>query len=523
LDNKLNILQESHGYCLQLRQELSRWLSHSIQVDGPSRHGGGEDEANYSLSWFPHYLVTGEEAIERRFRSLLEDLKNWVETECTHGYERTAEAHHGTEPFLLFLPRFQAMFNDDVAGALLVDAAHHIGNWIEGIPEWFDYENNRFLSYHLGTEFVSDESAYRYELAEHYRFISIALSAYRLTREQKYLDWSLNYGRRRARQILDAGDLPIPVLWDINGKGIQSKDLKERPQNTMAASNHHVESDPLAGIENLLASGAIYVLADLYELSNDAIFQQAALRIVQPLVEEILDPYADPGAAAVSYYRWAFKEDSLDESIRNVIRRYPDESDKPRAMVFPQEYKRREPGVGKRNDMILWGHCIDNGSILPTNQPSTAALTLAYQMTGNVEYACRAFKDASIKLSMARRVLRGGREHADMGGAICSVAAGHGRNWGQGAVTGCYGPLLLGTREVQNKVTPCIEVRDENGNQRLPENLVSLVVPSVILEGQVTFYNGGEDLIPFSWKQAESGEEANVTLAARESRTFKLS
>ena len=58
---------------------------------------------------------------------------------------------------------------------------------------------------------------------------------------------------------------------------------------------------------------------------------------------------------------------------------------------------------------------------------------------------CVRLRSAATRLNIARRVLRGGREHADMGGAVCSVAAGHGRNWGQGAVTACYGPLLLGT------------------------------------------------------------------------------
>ena len=71
--------------------------------------------------------------------------------------------------------------------------------------------------------------------------------------------------------------------------------------------------------------------------------------------------------------------------------------------------------------------------------------------------ARRALGAAAAKFAMARRVLRGGREHADMGGAICSVAAGHGRNWGCGAVTGCYGTLLMGTREIQGAVVPLVE------------------------------------------------------------------
>jgi hypothetical protein len=87
-----------------------------------------------------------------------------------------------------------------------------------------------------------------------------------------------------------------------------------------------------------------------------------------------------------------------------------------------------------------------------------------------------------------------------MGGAVCSAAAGHGRNWSQGAVTGCYGPLLLGTREIQSKVTPMLEVRHGEGDPKLLENLLTLVRPPVIGSGSVCFYNSGDRLLSFSWR-----------------------
>ena len=494
-------IQQTYEYYKQLRDELTRWLHQSMQVDGPSRHGGGEDEANYSLVWFPHYLITGEENIEKRFKSLLCDLHNWIETECHHGYEPVAEAHHGTEPFLLFLPRYQGMFpGDDLAPKLIEDAAHHIGNWVDEIPPWYDYESDTFYSYQIGTEVVGNEERFAFEMAEHFRFIHIALAAHRVTGEERYLDWSIRYGRKRAQRILDAGDQPVPILWDRQGIGLYEKDLKSREQQSMSADSHHEVGNPLAGVENLLASGAIRVLGDLFLLAGESIFWDAARKIVEPLIDELLDPYADPGAAALSYYRWTFEDNSLDDRTLGVIREMPDESQGPLAMVFPEEYRIRGAGVGKRADMVRWGHWSEDGSVKPTCEPSTATLALAYQLTGNIEYACRAFKAAATKLMMARRVLRGGREHADMGGAICSVAAGHGRNWGQGAVTGCYGPLLLCTREIQSQVVPELEVRDEDGQQRLPEGILSLVTPVIGDEAEVIFYNGGEAAEKIEWR-----------------------
>ena len=162
----------------------------------------------------------------------------------------------------------------------------------------------------------------------------------------------------------------------------------------------------------------------------------------------------------------------------------------------------RAPGVGRRADMAYWGEWSEDGSVQPIGEPSTATLTLAWQLTGEIEYALRALRNAATRLQMARRVLRGGREHADMGGAVCSIAAGHGRNWGQGAVTACYGPLLLGTREIRGEVRPMLEVRQEDGRCHPPQTLLSLVrpVPGEAEGADVVFHNGGRTPLAFSWR-----------------------
>ena len=166
----MDSLRECHEYCKMLRAEMDRWLAQSTRMDGPGPHGGGEDEANYALAWFPHYLVTGSPKVKKHFQHLLDCLAGWVERECLHGYEPEAEAHHGTEPFLLFLPRYIGLFpEDERAKSLLEDAAHHIGNWVKGIPEWYDYDHDCFYSYHLGTRTVRREPRFEYEVAEHFR------------------------------------------------------------------------------------------------------------------------------------------------------------------------------------------------------------------------------------------------------------------------------------------------------------------------------------------------------------------
>ena len=87
-------LAHAYSHYTTLRRELSLWIEQSIRRDGPDKNQGGEDEANYALAFFPHYLISGDERIATRFRSLIADLKAWVATECVHGYEPEAEAHH---------------------------------------------------------------------------------------------------------------------------------------------------------------------------------------------------------------------------------------------------------------------------------------------------------------------------------------------------------------------------------------------------------------------------------------------
>ena len=494
--------RECYNVYSKLRIEMGRWLKQSMLLDPPGPNNGGEDEANYALAWFPHYLITGDPAVLQHFDALKAALLGWVERDCVHGYEPKAEAHHGTEPFLLFLPRYIGIKPDDTeAISLLTDAAEHIGNWVPEIPSWYDYTRDTFIGYNIGTQFVENDEKNAYELAEHFRFIHIALAAYNVTAEKRYMEWALRYGRKRAERIIAAPE-PMPLLWDLNGNGLSEAEVDAQNLHRLVASSHHIPGDPLAGIENLLASGAIYALGDLYLLSGEEIFQTAAKRIVEPLVTSLNDPYNDPAAAALSYYRWTFNDTCFDAAITEGLQEFPSASPELLALIFPQETRRRELGVGKRADMAYWGEWSDDGSAKPIQEPSTATLTLAYQITGEVAYAARALRNAAIRLNMARRVLRGGREHADMGGAVCSVAAGHGRNWGQGAVTACYGPLLLGTREILGQVVSLIDIRKVDGTGQIPSTLLTLVRPIIGPENkaEVIFYNSGDSSLKFSWQ-----------------------
>jgi hypothetical protein len=251
-------------------------------------------------------------------------------------------------------------------------------------------------------------------------------------------------------------------------------------------------------VEVLLASGVVYALGDLFHLAPDPLYRAAARRIIQQLMASLADPYGDPAAAAIAYYRLAFQDEELDAALLRAVQAFPPEEEGELAMVVPEVCGRTQPGVGRRADMVYWGVWEGEGRVRPTREPSTAALALAYQLTSQTEFARRAFRAAAGRLAVARRVLRGGREHADMGGAICSVAQGHGRNWGVGAVTGCYGPLCLGTREILGAVTPAVPLRCP-GAAGLPASILPLVGWPRSSQPVVHVYNAGSEPACVEW------------------------
>ena len=56
-------LAQAHAHYNALRGDMSQWIAQSIRRDGPDQNHGGEDEANYALAFFSHYLISGDERI----------------------------------------------------------------------------------------------------------------------------------------------------------------------------------------------------------------------------------------------------------------------------------------------------------------------------------------------------------------------------------------------------------------------------------------------------------------------------
>ena len=106
-----------------------------------------------------------------------------------HGYWTDQEAHHGTEHFDVFLRALWRLDPDDAETARqFTDAAEHVGNWADGVPEWFDPETGLFRSMYLGTDAVWTGPGYDLNVPDHLRLVSMALLAHEMTDDFRYLD-----------------------------------------------------------------------------------------------------------------------------------------------------------------------------------------------------------------------------------------------------------------------------------------------------------------------------------------------
>ncbi len=476
------------------------------------------DNANFAISIFQENLINPSNQIKNFLSVLGEQVFKWADQNLHNGYEKIADVHHGTELFIGFLPRYIDSFpKDDRPKSLILGATEYIGNWKEGVDQWYDYKNETFKSWYLGSLGSDKRKFYAYETADHIRFLHIALNAWKISGDRKYIDWAFGYGRKFAKRIIDSNKI-IPVAWGLDGKSFYPEDMKTPPEQFLAANHHHIAGDPLSGVENLIASGAIYAFGDLYSLSQENVFKQCAKKIVSAIIRCISNPYADPAAAAVSYYRDTFADLSFDEIIIKTIEDIPSYNKTELALVVPEFKKIRKSGIGNRKDMLYWQTFNKDGRCDFSDEPPTSFFTLAYQVTGNIDYADRAFKMAARKLKIARSVLRSGYEHADMGRAVCSVASGHGRNWGIGSVTGCYAPLVLGSIENLGSLKTIIQFK----SSIIPKKCVSLIRRIGIENSELNLFNFSDRNIKLDLNITKSKKSITVEIDPGSHLTYKI-
>ena len=98
----------------------------------------------------------------------------------------------------------------------------------------------------------------------------------------------------------------------------------------------------------------------------------------------VTNPYADPAAAAFSYYRNIFTDYSFDNKIIEISKKISPYNPSELALIIHERNKIRQLGVGNRKDMVYWQFLNEDGTFKLSNEPSTSFFTLIYQITGDI-------------------------------------------------------------------------------------------------------------------------------------------
>lgn len=407
--------------------DLQAWIDDCVERYRDAPPTDVHDQLTYTVAWRPliqhrghagalAFLKTQRDAVHRHFV----DTGQWH-----HGYWKKQEVHHGTEHFELFMRALWQIDPEDARTVeQFIDAAEHIGNWVDDAPEWFDESTGLFRSAWLGTEYIGSEPGDEINTPDHFRCVTLCLIAHEMTGQSRYFEFARRYARRWAEPI-QAGRVPRFLL----PPGVEAGGSHDRAYRRFVGMAGDL-SDQLERVENLLASDAI----DALLACDDEVCRLAARRLLEVTIDQIADPDAGPLADAIRRYRRSTGDRSFDAAVVDASCAFG----RPRSIgIEPQVRRDRRPaGVGKRTDMPAW---YEDGRPRRVN-PIT--LYAAGEIKGDEAKSIAAVDLARTQFNLARQVYPDGRDHGCSARSVSAIARGHGRDNNAGMVTAVLAPAL---------------------------------------------------------------------------------
>ncbi|MEO0794062.1 MAG: hypothetical protein AAFX93_02815 [Verrucomicrobiota bacterium] len=405
-----------------LLAELSTWANACVRryMDQPPIEG--LDQAVYAAGWLPLIYFEPNHPAADLLEQIRDDVaENSIENGAWHhGYWRMADISMGMRHFEVFLGSLARLNSDMVTGGQILHAAEHIGNWCEDVPTWFDESRGCFHSHFFGTEGAEKDSC-GFDTPEHFHCINLALIAFRLNQSRRYAEWAIRYGGRWADAILANSMLPVGL--DEKGAVLEPNLGPDARENLYRA-------------EAFLAADAVQSLLKLWNVSGEDRFRQAAEKIIETLLPELIDPDAGGLAAAIRFYRRITKSDRFDAKVMEefgyLLPYTIDFIDLDTAPIYDE----CPLGLGKSADLPHWRE--DN----QTRQHNPVLIALAAEISNDATLAARALDLGTAYLSLAQRAFPDGREDSDSARTVSAIARGHARDNNAGVVTEVLVPLM---------------------------------------------------------------------------------
>lgn len=411
-----------------LLDELGDWLDgvldHHLALDWQGIH----DEATFVTAWAGYHAYTNDPRVKQLALDLFAKWRHWADANLIHGYFPRQEVHHGTEHYIIFLDWLCRIAPEceDVAAAL-EDGAHHVGNWGDGTPNWYDPERNRFLSYDLGTVRTGCEG---FNFVDHMRMVHLAMAAWHATGREHYLDLALTYARAWADAINESTDIPLFLDPDLHSEA----ELEQLLRSFLKAAPQQIDGH--ARVENHVASGTPKAMLDVWRATDDADCHRAALRLARACIPHLASPVANPAGHVLSLLLGSGADPAslgLDDNPFPAADGWHP-LDGCSMVIQTETGSPWHRSLGYRYDLPDW-QLKDGAGNAVEERPAPANLILAWELSGREQYALDACTTALGRLRLARATFRDGRHHGCTAQSIAAAVRGHGRCWGIGDVS----------------------------------------------------------------------------------------
>ena len=427
----------------ELIRQVNLWIDEAMQRQEVVAWLGTTDESTFMLSWMPHYFLTGRQDLLAFMLRMRDRRQTWAEKNLVHGYySANAEEHHHTEDYMRFLARLWYLDAFDPRNtAPVLDFAHHLGNWVEGVPPWYDWDRHVFVSRYVGVWCVSDDPEHLHNTPAFFRYCTVLMQAYLMSAETRYLDLVRDYAGHWCDLAEQTGDdEPLPAKIDLDGNVLETED---RPVGWVTG-------------------GGLSTLIDLFLLTGQGRYAHVARRVL----ERFLPPEGPMCGAYGSAEAWAGAL-RLAAGDRTFDERVVAAAGDPAAAAQTETLS----GTGLLPHMTLaWAP--DDARAGGGGAPRCGALlALAYQITGDERYAACAMRQAWQRVETARSLGNDGRAHGCASGNANGVVMDQ-------ALTTLY-PVAMGLVNVRARGTghhrPLVTYRGGDGSWGLPDGVAARV------------------------------------------------
>ena len=331
---------------------------------------------------YPHYHTRGDRRIPEQMARIMAARRAYTDATYYHGFPDEAEVHHEIETFLYFqVPlAFLGLAGSDAALASVEDAAHHTGNWVSGVPEWYDWGTRGFRSTWLGTRSVRARAPFDYQEANHFRFLATALTVYEKTGQERCLQLAVGYADRWCEHIEAQAAAGGPITCAILPPGAHSEELGHAGKAT-DTSRYQIFYSSVAPNTAYEVSGG---LLDVYRLTGNARYLSCSRLMLDQFFRNGRD-----GRPALRYQNGAWQHDAHGA----------DEEFGVRAAVLQNGAMLARPAVRHdlvtgesryRDWMLAWAGAIDE-SAFPGDQIAADVLVAAHYYTGDPAWLARAY------------------------------------------------------------------------------------------------------------------------------------